>query len=54
MLSLMIWGGISYKGQKDLYEINRGTLTALWYHDEILAPIVRPFAGAIDDNFILM
>ena len=34
--------------------INGGTLTALRYRDEILDPIVRPFAGAIGDNFILM
>ena len=33
--------------------INRGILTAL-YRDKILAPTVRPFAGAISDNIILM
>ena len=31
-----------------------GTLTAVRYRDEILDPIVRPFAGAIGNNFILM
>ena len=50
----MVWGGISYEGRTDLCVINGGTLTALWYRDEILDPIVRPFAGAIGDNFILM
>ena len=50
----MVWGGISYEGRTDLYVINGGTLTALRYRDEILDPIVRPFAGAIGDNFILM
>ena len=29
-------------------------LTALRYLDEILDPIVRPFAGAIGNNLILM
>ena len=43
--SVMVWGGISYEGQMDLYVINRGTLTALRYRDEILDLIVRPFAG---------
>ena len=30
------------------------TLTAARYRNEILDPIVRPFAGAIGNNFILM
>ena len=29
-------------------------MTALRYRDEILDPFVRPFAGAIGDNFILL
>jgi hypothetical protein len=29
-------------------------MTGLRYRDEILAPIVRPFAGAIGENFLLM
>ena len=52
--SMMVWDGISYEGRRDLYMINGGTLTAFRYRDEILDPIVRPFAGAIGDNFILM
>ena len=31
-----------------------GALTAVHYRDEILDPIVRPFAGAIGNKFILM
>ena len=50
----MVWGGISYEGRTDLYVKNGGTLTALRYRDEILDPIVRPCAGAIGDNIILM
>ena len=33
--------------------INGGTLSALRYRDEILAPVVRSLAGAIGGNFIL-
>ena len=36
------------------WNLNGGTLTALRFRDEIVDPIVRPFAGAIGDNFILM
>ena len=50
----MVWGGISYEGRTDLYVINEGKLTILRYRDEILDPIVKPFPGAIGDNFILM
>lgn len=52
--SIMVWGGISYDGCTDLYVIRNGSLTGVRYRDEILAPIVRPFAGAIGDDFILM
>ncbi|GFS79476.1 transposable element Tcb2 transposase [Trichonephila clavipes] len=38
----------------DLYIIQDGTLTARRYRDEILRPIVVPYAAAIGDDFILM
>jgi hypothetical protein len=50
----MVWGGISYDGSTDLYVIRNGSLTAIRYRDEILAPIVRPYPGANGDDFILM
>ena len=31
-----------------------GNLTGIRYRDEVLDPIVRPYAGAIGDDFILM
>jgi hypothetical protein len=52
--SVMVWASISYDRCTDLYVARNGTLTDLQDQDEILAPIVRPFAGAIGDNFLLM
>ncbi|CDQ77605.1 unnamed protein product [Oncorhynchus mykiss] len=31
-----------------------GSLTAIRYRDEILRPLVRPYAGAVDPGFLLM
>ncbi|GFV62360.1 transposable element Tcb1 transposase [Trichonephila clavipes] len=47
-------GGISIDGRTDLYIIRDGPLTARRYRDEILRPIVVPYAAAIGDDFILM
>lgn len=44
-------GGISYDGSTDLYVIRNGSLTGIRYRD---APMVRLYAGAIGDGFILM
>ena len=49
--SIMVWGGIRLAGRADLYVFDQGTLTALMYGDDILAPIERPFAGAVGDIF---
>jgi transposase len=50
----MVWGGISHDGSTYLYVIRNGSLTGIRYCDEILAPIVRLYAGAIGDDVILM
>nr|KAG5701651.1 hypothetical protein BaRGS_019340 [Batillaria attramentaria] len=50
----MVWGGISVQGKTDLHMFWNGTLTAVRYRDEILDPVVRPYAGAIGPEFILM
>ena len=50
----MVLGGISVRGRTDLYIIAGGTMTVLWYRDEVLAPIVLPYAGAVGDQFVLM
>jgi hypothetical protein len=52
--SVMVWGGISYDSSTDLYVIRNGSLTGIRYRDEILAPIVRFYAGANREDFILM
>ena len=50
----MVWAGISAQGKTDLHIIDNGTLTALRYVNEILDFYVRPYAGAVGENFILM
>ncbi|GFV45088.1 transposable element Tcb2 transposase [Trichonephila clavipes] len=51
---VLVHGGISIDGRTGLYIIRDGPLTALRYRDEILRPIVVPYAAAIGDDFILM
>ena len=52
--SVMVWAGISAQGKTDLHVIDNGMLTALRYVNEILDVYVRPYAGAVGENFILM
>ena len=42
------------QGKTDLHIIENGTLTTVRYVNEILDVYVRPYAGAIDADFILM
>ncbi|GFV34412.1 transposable element Tcb2 transposase [Trichonephila clavipes] len=49
-----VCGGISIDGRTDLYIIRDRPLTARRYSDDILRPIVVPYAAAIGDDFILM
>ncbi|GFV90975.1 transposable element Tcb2 transposase [Trichonephila clavipes] len=51
---VLVYGGISIDGRTDLYIIRDGPLTARRCRDEILRPIVVPYAAAIGDDFILM
>ncbi|KAI4881304.1 hypothetical protein NFI96_029919, partial [Prochilodus magdalenae] len=52
--SVMVWGGISLKGRTDLYRLDNGTLTAIRYQEEILGLVVRPYAGAVGPEFLLV
>ncbi|GFV36439.1 transposable element Tcb2 transposase [Trichonephila clavipes] len=51
---VLVNGGISIDGRTDLYIIRDGPLSARRYRDEILRPIVVPYAAAIGNDFILM
>ncbi|GFW04072.1 transposable element Tcb2 transposase [Trichonephila clavipes] len=51
---VLVYGGISIDGRTDLYIIRDGPQTARRYRDEILRPIVGPYAAAIGDDFILI
>ena len=48
----MVWGSISLEGCIALHVLARGTLTGITYQDEILRPIVRPYA--VGPGFLLM
>ncbi|GFY24112.1 transposable element Tcb2 transposase [Trichonephila clavipes] len=50
----VVYSGISIDGRTDLYIIRDGPLTARRYRDEILRPILVPYAAGIRDDFILM
>ena len=50
----MVWAGICLDGRTDLVVIDGGALTAVRYRGEVLEPLVRPFAGALGQDFVLM
>lgn len=52
--SVLIWGGIPYDGSTDLYIIQISVLTGVHYRDEILYEFVRPYAGALGEDFVFM
>ncbi|GFS74589.1 transposable element Tcb2 transposase [Trichonephila clavipes] len=51
---VLVYGGMSIDGHTDLYIIRDAPLTARRYRNEILRPILVPYAAAIGDDFILM
>ncbi len=52
--SVMVWGGICLDGRTDLVVVDGGALTAVRYRDAVLEPVVRPFAGTLGQDFVLM
>lgn len=52
--SIMVWGELCLRGRMELLVVAGGNLTAIRYRDETLDSIVRPFAGAVGDDFISM
>ena len=51
---LTVWAGFSLGGRTDLHVYDGGTVTGQRYRDEILEPYVKPYAGAVGQDFILM
>ena len=51
---ILVWAGISIGGRTDLHVFQGGTVTGVRYRDEILDQYVRPYAGAIGKDFLLM
>ena len=51
---VMVYAGISIDEHTDLHIIRNGALTGQRYRDEILRPIVAPYAVAIGDDLMLM
>ena len=49
----MVWGGITEQGKTELIVVN-GNLNAQRYIDEILEPVVIPFAANHGEQFLLM
>jgi hypothetical protein len=52
--SIMLWGGISFRGHTELVSINGGSLTADRYIRDVLEPHVLPYAPFVGNDFRLM
>ncbi|GFY16285.1 transposable element Tcb1 transposase [Trichonephila clavipes] len=52
--SIKVWPEISLGDRTDLYIFKRGSVTAIWYRDEVPESIVRLCAAAVDPTFVLM
>uniref|UniRef100_A0AAY5L5E7 Tc1-like transposase DDE domain-containing protein n=1 Tax=Esox lucius TaxID=8010 RepID=A0AAY5L5E7_ESOLU len=52
--SVMTWGGIYLEDRTHRHVLANGTLNAVRYRDEILRPIIRPYAGAVGPGFLLV
>ena len=51
--SIMVWAGIMHGARTPLVFID-GTMTGASYLRDVLEPIVRPFRGAVGDEFVYM
>ena len=52
--SVMVWTGTNVNNKTDLYAFENELLVALRYCNEISDHFVRPYAGSISQEFILM
>lgn len=51
---MLVLGWASYDGSKDLCIIKNGALTGGTYVNEIIHEFLRPYAGAIGPDYVLM
>jgi transposase len=52
--SVMVWGGITFEDRTNLVVVNRGSMTAVRYRDDIIAPVVKPFGAIHRPGFVFM
>lgn len=52
--SVMVWGDIFMEGHTDIIVTANGTLAAVWFKDETLNAVVRPYAGVVCPEFHLV
>jgi hypothetical protein len=50
----MVWGGITFEDRTNLVVVNRGSMTAVRYRDDIIAPVVEPFGAIHRPGFVFM
>ena len=50
---MLVCGGAWYDGSTELYIIQNGALTGVRYRDEILNALLRPYVGAVGQDFVL-
>ncbi|GFY14136.1 transposable element Tcb2 transposase [Trichonephila clavipes] len=51
---LIVWASITLNSRTHLHVFQIGTVTAVWYRDEVLELYVYLFRGAVGCDFILM
>ena len=49
--SIMVWARILLGYRTDLPIFKRSSVTAVWYRDEVLEPIVRLYVAAVGPTF---
>lgn len=49
--SICVWNGICFEDRIDLVLLVNTTMTAEWYTDMDIEPIIVPFVGAFGENF---
>jgi hypothetical protein len=50
----MVWGGITFEDRTNLVVVNRGSMTAVRYRDDIIVLVVEPFGAIHGPGFVFM